>query len=803
LKGPGRRLRRGRLGAAAAAVGLVLALGAGAAGAGGAFAKGDVNGDGSVDAGDVLLLQQALQGRVTLTPAQAAAADVAPMVGGRSQPDGVVNEADLMLLIRALEGVDVDGDGLGPAAEQQGGTSLFSSDTNGDGIPDSLEDSDGDGLDAFEEQALGSSSADPSGIGYADPAYTPIVPTPAYPAGTGPLVLFYASRPSADLPRMAPLRQLLLADGYRVADFTDAPPPANVDLSYFPQYCPSAWTGCAQYVADFLAADVFVLVEPSQAIDATEANAISMLLAYAAMPSLSIGERGGNAQALVSQLGAAFQAQDVTHVPVSCPPGLGTCPAGWSTFRTADATLDPTSPIVAGANPTQTLSTVTAFLAGALGAPPPPQDTPDTRHPATYRPVLQYGPGSTGQTPAGPVDAAGLAAGLSVHVPRNLCKGAWTLDLEVKRRFFAADVELLTSLVDGTGARRGFLAPGRNDDQQMALNLFHWLDESLDPIPNVPLFQQITADDVCAGSQTDDPTYNPVLASPAYAAGTGPRWLVDSGHANASTLASRYQGFGKLLGADGYRVEDSPNTFDQVDFSGVRGLVIVDPGTAISAAEFQYVFDFVQSGGSLLLVVDHAPFTANVAQAAPLLGIDFPTNLGPGVVSEPPVCTPFPAGCMIRNIVYALAPQSGAEGTILGGHPVVDGRSASEKVSMVRSFLGSAFQPTANASQIGVQVPVIVYPPDAAFLFTGIPAAGMLEGMAIQIGAGRVYVSSESAMFTAQIKGYTQLLDANGQPVFLPDGSPEDVPYGYFGMNSEPGDQQLLLNVIHWLDHLD
>lgn len=801
---PNRATRCGRRAALALVMGLVLSLVAGVAGATG---NGDLNGDGKVDAGDVLLLYRALHGQVTLTPAEQAAADVAPMVGGVSQPDGKVNEGDLLLLLRALEGADVDGDGLGPAAEQQGGTSLFSSDTNGDGIPDNLEDSDGDGLNAFEEQALGSSSADPSGIGSADPAYTPVLANPVtYPdtQTIHPLVLFYASRPSANLARLAPLKQLLLADGYTVADFTDPPPPAGVDLFKFPfNGCPSSWPTCGQYMYDLGKADIFVLVEPSQPIDSTEAQAISALLSIDDTAVLSLVERQGNAQLLVSDLGATIAGEDVTHEPPSCPPGLGTCPPGWSTFQTGNSSLDSTSPVVTGSGPSQTLSSVTDFLAGALDGPPLVQYTPDTRYPATYRSDLTYPSGSTAQTPSGPVDAAGLSAGLSVDVPRNLCG----VDMLLHRRFFSADIESMTTLVDGTGAKRGFLAPGRNDDQQMTLNVFHWLDGTLDPPPPVPEWELITANQVCSGQQTDDPGYNPTISSPTYAVGTGPQWLFDDSHQNNSKLNGNYHGFEKLLEADGYRIQSSSNTFDSANyFNGIEGLVVENPHTAITQSEASAVFNFVQGGGSLLLIVDHMPYPTNVEPyLAPLLGIDFPTtDLGSeGIASAPPDCRPYAPGCVISNIVYSTSPLNSAEGQLVTGNPVIDGRGANESVSLVRSFFGSGFETTANASQIGVHVPVIDFPSTAIFSDTGNSAAGLLQGMTIEIGSGRVYVSSEAGMFTAQIQGYTDQLDANGQVVLDANGNPVQVPYGQWGMNSEPGDQQLLLNVMHWLDHLD
>ena len=56
--------------------------------------------------------------------------------------------------------------------------------------------------------------------------------------------------------------------------------------------------------------------------------------------------------------------------------------------------------------------------------------------------------------------------------------------------------------------------------------------------------------------QQPDPNYEPVLAMPEYAPGGGPLVAVDSTHANFHLISGRYQGFYKLLTADGYDVFD-------------------------------------------------------------------------------------------------------------------------------------------------------------------------------------------------------------------------------------------------------
>lgn len=62
------------------------------------------------------------------------------------------------------------------------------------------------------------------------------------------------------------------------------------------------------------------------------------------------------------------------------------------------------------------------------------------------------------------------------------------------------------------------------------------------------------------------------------------------------------------------------------------------------------------------------------------------------------------------------------------------------------------------------------------------PAAGHVQALALSAGSGRVVISGEAALFTAQV-------DPLGRK---------------FGMNrTDTDDRQLLLNILHWLSRVD
>ena len=126
---------------------------------------GDIDGDGVVNANDLALLLNHQNGTRPLTPSEIPLADVSPLNGGVNPGDGIIDSSDVTVFSDGLANPDLDGDGLGPAAEQGVGSSPFLVDTDSDGLDDGTEvsigtdplltDSDGDGLDDGVEVANG------------------------------------------------------------------------------------------------------------------------------------------------------------------------------------------------------------------------------------------------------------------------------------------------------------------------------------------------------------------------------------------------------------------------------------------------------------------------------------------------------------------------------------------------------------------------------------------------------------------------------------------------------------------------
>ncbi len=287
---------------------------------------------------------------------------------------------------------------------------------------------------------------------------------------------------------------------------------------------------------------------------------------------------------------------------------------------------------------------------------------------------------------------------------------------------------------------------------------------------------------VDAQQQADD-TYQPGDLDPVYGPGEGPLVLIDEGHNNFHTKDGRYQPFAKLLEADGYRVEAQRGRIRSGSLADAKVLVIsnalndrnarswtLPTPSAFRDREIEIIVEFVDSGGSLFLIADHMPFPGAAEELATQFGISFGNGFAfelnqAGRVSQGPT--------VFRR----------AEGRI-GEHPITRGRSELEEITQVATFTGSAFEVRGTVrSLIRFGDNVVMLSPDQAWQFDEetpeLPIGGWSQGAATEKGDGRVVVFGEAAMFSSQT---TQ-------------GGRE------MGMTSPQAtnNQQLLLNIMHWL----
>ncbi len=301
----------------------------------------------------------------------------------------------------------------------------------------------------------------------------------------------------------------------------------------------------------------------------------------------------------------------------------------------------------------------------------------------------------------------------------------------------------------------------------------------------IVLFTLMLAASSTAAQQVRDTSFRFENTNPAFPAAAGPLVCIDEAHNNFHTADGRYWVFAELLREDGYRVEGFGGKFDPKGLLGCSILVSANPGevgmddayphpSAFTRDDISELVKWVRGGRSLLLIIDHAPVPGAAADLGAVLGI----NMLDGHALGRPEGSPPPDVFQLEN------------GT-LKRHPILAGRTESERVTRVATFGGAAFHTSVDFQPLMVfgpgstaEIEVNFNLPD--FTESQNPRfdiAGWLHGATRRLGQGRLVILGEAAMCTAQWSGGDQ------RPL---------------GMNHPEAAQnpQFCVNVVHWLSGL-
>lgn len=295
--------------------------------------------------------------------------------------------------------------------------------------------------------------------------------------------------------------------------------------------------------------------------------------------------------------------------------------------------------------------------------------------------------------------------------------------------------------------------------------------------------------------QQADRSFVPHVQHPAFQQ-RGPHVLIDAAHRNFHTADKRYRPFAQLLSADGFRVGANTRRFNRSALPSNTILVVANamgggsvPAAydepAFTEAECDAVVDWVREGGALLLIADHAPFGTGAAPLARRFGAD----MGKGYTEDP---AHHADGWGSSTLVFSR------DTGLLRRHPITDGRNASEAAMRVVAYTGQSLtvprgahvllalgggafdHPSPTAAQAAAEAePGMAWLTAVAGLPTR-PARDRAMGIALQFGKGRVAVFGEAAMFTSQT-----VAEAAG--------------VRRMGMGPDNDNEQLGLNVVHWL----
>lgn len=259
-----------------------------------------------------------------------------------------------------------------------------------------------------------------------------------------------------------------------------------------------------------------------------------------------------------------------------------------------------------------------------------------------------------------------------------------------------------------------------------------------------------------------------------------PRVLFDEAHQNHHKIETTYKPFATLITNDGCRVNSTVKPIDNMALANSDIYIIAtamgreDPGdtSPFSKNEIDLVEQWVQNGGSLLIITEHFPFGLAMA---PLLN-KFGVQVHNGYTED----------TLLNNkeVRDALL-FTKSTGSLNQTHPILD------KVERLNTFTGSSVKGdstwtqllifTPNAQNYNVKVTVnkngndIITNVEYADFYS---AKGYSQAICKQYNKGKLVVLAESAFLTAQI-------DKNGNK---------------YGMNVPNEDnKQFVLNLIRWL----
>ena len=199
--------------------------------------------------------------------------------------------------------------------------------------------------------------------------------------------------------------------------------------------------------------------------------------------------------------------------------------------------------------------------------------------------------------------------------------------------------------------------------------------------------------------------------APAYAPGAGPQILF-------STKNSEYVERGSLdpLGAlakgDGFKVSRVEGSLTGAlgDPAGIlvvanpflktyRQFPAMTPPSAFDPDEIEAVRAWVEAGGSLLILADHAPFGGGSSDLAKAFGFEFLN----GHTAQTQA-----ADVGDRRVNITFTPDNGLSAT----HPITDGSTGRKKITRYQAYGGQSFIPPGDA------VPLLTIPQGWSAIFT-------------------------------------------------------------------------------------
>ncbi|MFK7901331.1 MAG: hypothetical protein AB8B49_00650 [Nitratireductor sp.] len=270
--------------------------------------------------------------------------------------------------------------------------------------------------------------------------------------------------------------------------------------------------------------------------------------------------------------------------------------------------------------------------------------------------------------------------------------------------------------------------------------------------------------------------------NPAWEQGSGPKVLIDRA-VSPYVQRGSFEPFKILAQTDGYQISYldenlSKDTLDKLDILVIPNAYTkdfinfstLDAPSVYTDAQIDEIKNWVQEGGSMLVLADHSPFAGGTIKLAEAFGFTYMTGhtLNKSSLSSR------------VNVLIDFSRENG----LLADHPITNGSTGRQKITHFFAFGGQAIIAAPESTSI-LTTPdhfetLLGFSASRDF-FTAprLPTGGQSQGAAMEFGKGRVMFMGETGGFTAQILNNTEA----------------------YGFQSEEADEnkEFILATLRWL----
>ena len=276
-----------------------------------------------------------------------------------------------------------------------------------------------------------------------------------------------------------------------------------------------------------------------------------------------------------------------------------------------------------------------------------------------------------------------------------------------------------------------------------------------------------------------DNDFDVSVASPTYSADR-PKILFDEGHNNIHKPGGTYKPFATLIKNDGAEIASTDKQITNEVFGGfdiyiianARGSGDLNDTPAFNEEECNTIQKWVNNGGSLLLITDHFPMGSAVEMLANKFGVE----MQKGIVQD--------------SVFHDKSSKDESQLEFSKANKLLADCAITKGIDKVITFTGQSIKCKDScmsflnlsdfAYDLTPKTEVLKDGDDTRVNITfnnPKSAKGRSQGLALTHGKGKVIVLGEAAMLSAQL----------------------DRENSKFGMNVNPGNKILALNIIHWL----